>query len=269
MDSRDRHIDIKRLSLAGVLVTLGIVFGDLGTSPLYVMKAIVRGGEFNELLIYGSLSLVFWTLTLQTTTKYIIIALRADNNGEGGILSLFALIRKKSSWVAILTMIGASALLADGVITPAITVTSSIEGLKLLNPEIPVVLIVLIIFAVLFFVQQFGTNLLGSSFGPIMVIWFLMLGVLGFSQLILHPGILKALNPVYAYRFLNEYPGGFISAWSSISLHNRSRGTLCRSGTLRKKKHPGFMDICKDCLANKLFRTGSMADEYMEILGQG
>jgi KUP system potassium uptake protein len=210
MDSRDRHLDIKRLSFAGVLVTLGIVFGDLGTSPLYVMKAIVRGGEFNELLIYGSLSLVFWTLTLQTTTKYIIIALRADNNGEGGILALFALIRKKSSWVAILTMIGASALLADGVITPAITVTSSIEGLKLLNPSIPVVLIVLIIFAVLFFVQQFGTNLLGSSFGPFMVIWFLMLGVLGFSQLVLHPGTLKALNPVYAYHFLNEYPGGFI-----------------------------------------------------------
>jgi KUP system potassium uptake protein len=210
MNSRDRHLDIKRLSFAGVLVTLGIVFGDLGTSPLYVMKAIVRGGEFNELLIYGSLSLVFWTLTLQTTTKYIIIALRADNNGEGGILALFALIRKKSSWVAILTMVGASALLADGVITPAITVTSSIEGLRLLNSSIPVVLIVLIIFAVLFFVQQFGTNLLGSSFGPFMVIWFLMLGVLGFSQLVLHPGILKALNPVYAYRFLNEYPGGFI-----------------------------------------------------------
>ena len=211
MNGPGKYLDIKKLSFAGVLVTLGIVFGDLGTSPLYVMKAIVRGGvEFNELLIYGSLSCIFWTLTLQTTTKYIIIALRADNNGEGGILALFALIKRKSSWAALLTMIGAAALLADGVITPAITVTSSIEGLRLLNAEIPVVVIVLFIFAVLFFIQQFGTNLVGSSFGPIMVIWFLMLGILGFSQLVLHPEILKALNPVYAFQFLDKYPGGFI-----------------------------------------------------------
>ena len=167
MNGTGKHLDIKKLSYAGVLVTLGIVFGDLGTSPLYVMKAIVRGGsEFNELLIYGSLSCIFWTLTLQTTTKYLIIALSADNNGEGGILALFALIRKKSSWAAVLTMIGGSALLADGILSPAITVTSSIEGLKLFNPEIPVVLIVLFIFAVLFFIQQFGTNFIGSSLWP-------------------------------------------------------------------------------------------------------
>ena len=204
-------MDTKKLSYAGVLVTLGIVFGDLGTSPLYVMKAIVRGGaEFNELLIYGSLSCIFWTLTLQTTTKYIIIGLRADNNGEGGIMALFALIRRKSSWAAILTMIGGSALLADGVITPAITVTSSIEGLKLFNPSIPVVPIVLLVFVVLFFIQQLGTNLIGNSYGPVMVVWFSMLGILGFSSLIHHPEILKAVNPVYAFRLLHEYPGGFI-----------------------------------------------------------
>jgi KUP system potassium uptake protein len=204
-------MDIKKLSFAGVLVTLGIVFGDLGTSPLYVMKAIVRGGsEFNELLIYGSLSCVFWTLTLQTTTKYILIGLRADNNGEGGIMALFALIKRKSAWAAILTMVGGSALLADGVITPAITVTSSIEGLKLFNPDIPVVFMVLIVFSLLFFVQQFGTNLIGKSFGPIMVMWFSMLGILGFSSLVQHPGILKAINPVYAFRLLHQYPGGFI-----------------------------------------------------------
>jgi KUP system potassium uptake protein len=206
-----RRLDIKKLSLAGVIVTLGIVFGELGTSPLYVMKAILKGStEFNELLIYGSLSLIFWTLTLQTTTKYIIIALRVDNNGEGGILALFALMRKKATWAVLITMIGGAALLADGVITPAITVTSSVEGLRLLNTEIPVVLIVLLIFAVLFFIQQFGTNLVGSSFGPIMVLWFLMLGILGFSKLILNPVILKAVNPVYAFQFLNTYPGGFI-----------------------------------------------------------
>jgi KUP system potassium uptake protein len=207
----DSHIDIKKLSFAGFIVTLGIVFGDLGTSPLYTIRAIIGPAkEFSELLIYGALSCVFWTLTFQTTIKYIIITLRADNKGEGGIFALFALIRKKSVWAAVLTMIGAGALLADGVITPAITVTSSIEGLKLFNPEIPVIPIVLVIFAVLFFMQQFGTNVVGITFGPIMALWFLMLAVLGLSQLIHYPLILQALSPVYAIRFLTEYPGGFI-----------------------------------------------------------
>jgi KUP system potassium uptake protein len=211
MEAKDKRLNIRNLSLAGMVVTLGIVFGELGTSPLYVMKAVLKGStEFNELLIYGSLSLIFWTLTLQTTTKYMIIALRVDNNGEGGIFALFALLRQKAIWAVILTMIGAAALLADGVITPAITVTSSIEGLKLLNSEIPVIPIVLVIFAVLFMIQQFGTNKVGGSFGPIMIVWFLVLMILGFSQLIHNPEILKALNPEYAIRFLDKYPGGFI-----------------------------------------------------------
>jgi KUP system potassium uptake protein len=212
MKGPGHNLDINKLSLAGLLVTLGIVFGDIGTSPLYTVKAIVLGGSenFNELLIYGSLSCVFWTLTLQTTIKYIVITLRADNKGEGGIFALFALIRRKSTWAAILTMIGGGALLADGVITPAITVTSSIEGLRLFNPAIPVVPIVLIIFGALFFMQQFGTNFMGVSFGPAMVIWFLMIGILGFSQLVQHHDILRALNPVFTIRFLSEYPGGFI-----------------------------------------------------------
>jgi KUP system potassium uptake protein len=206
------HPDIKRFTFAGGLIALGIVFGDLGTSPLYTMRAIITGGSdnFNKLLIYGGLSCIFWTLTLSTTIKYVLITLRADNNGEGGVFALAALIKEKSQWVAILTMIGGSALLADGVITPAITVTSSIEGLKLINSDIPVVPIVLIILAVLFFVQQFGTNFIGSSFGPIMLIWFTMLAVLGFSQVIRHPDILQAANPVFAYQFLTEYPGGFV-----------------------------------------------------------
>jgi KUP system potassium uptake protein len=211
MKKSGSHIDINKLSFAGLIITLGIVYGDLGTSPLYTVRAVIgTAKEFNELLIYGALSCVFWTLTFQTTFKYIIITMRADNKGEGGIFALFALIRKKSAWAAILTMIGAGALLADGVITPAITVTSSIEGLKLFNPEIPVIPIVLVIFALLFFMQQFGTNVVGISFGPIMALWFLMLGILGFSQLIHYPFILKALSPVYAIRFLTEYPGGFI-----------------------------------------------------------
>jgi len=211
MRGKDHHLDINKLSVAGLLVTLGIVYGDIGTSPLYTVKAIISNATtFNELLIYGSLSCVFWTLTLQTTIKYIIITLRADNKGEGGIFSLFALIRRKSVWAAILTMIGGGALLADGVITPAITVTSSVEGLRLLNPDISVVPIVLLIFTILFFMQQFGTNFVGVAFGPMMVAWFLMLGILGFSQLIQHPDILRALSPAFAVRFLSEYPGGFI-----------------------------------------------------------
>ena len=248
MDQSEKHLDIKKLSFAGALVTLGIVFGDLGTSPLYVMKAIVRGGsEFNELLIYGSLSCIFWTLTLQTTTKYILIALRADNKGEGGILALFALIKKKSSWAAILTMIGGSALLADGVITPAITVTSSIEGLKLYNPDIPVVPLVLFIFAVLFFIQQFGTHFIGSSYGPIMVIWFLMLAILGFSKLIDHPGILKAVNPEYAFRFLHQYPGGFILLGAVFLCTTGAEALYADLGHCGKANIQVILDICKDC----------------------
>jgi KUP system potassium uptake protein len=205
------QINIKKLSFAGLLVTLGIVFGDIGTSPIYTVKAIIGNATiFNELLVYGALSCVFWTLTLQTTVKYILITLRADNKGEGGIFSLFALIRKKATWAAILTMIGGGTLLADGVITPAITVTSSIEGLRLFNPDIPVVPIVLTIFLLLFFMQQFGTNVMGVSFGPMMVVWFLMIGLLGFVQIVQHPDILRALNPVFAVRFLAKFPGGFI-----------------------------------------------------------
>jgi KUP system potassium uptake protein len=211
MKESKHHFDINKLSFAGLLVTLGIVFGDIGTSPLYTVRAILNSAAtFNELLIYGSLSCIFWTLTLQTTVKYILITLRADNKGEGGIFALFALIRKKTTWAAILTMIGGGALLADGVITPAITVTSSIEGLQLFNPSIPVIPIVLLIFAGIFFMQQFGTNIVGAAFGPTMVLWFLMLGVLGFSQLIHYPDILRALNPAFAITFLTQYPGGFI-----------------------------------------------------------
>src|SRR5512137_215019 len=155
MKKPGNHWDIKKLSLAGIIVTMGIVFGDLGTSPLYTMRAILIGGRdnFSELLIYGSLSCIFWTLTLSTTIKYVVITLRADNNGEGGIFALFALMKKKSSWAAVLTMIGGGALLADGVITPSITVTSAIEGLRLVNPGIPVVPIVLVFVSALFFIQ--------------------------------------------------------------------------------------------------------------------
>jgi len=211
MFEKNHQHSINKLTFAGLLVTIGIVFGDIGTSPLYVVKAIISSAEqFDKLLVYGALSCVFWTLTLQTTLKYVIITLRADNHGEGGIFALYALMKKKSTWAAALTIIGGSALLADGVITPSITVTSSIEGLRLINPNIPVLPVVLAIITSLFFVQQFGTNLLGKSFGPIMLVWFIMLATLGFIQITTYPKILNALNPIYAFDFLTQYPKGFI-----------------------------------------------------------
>ncbi|MGE5395511.1 MAG: KUP/HAK/KT family potassium transporter [Candidatus Saccharibacteria bacterium] len=211
MSDQKHSNTLNKVTFAGLLITIGIVFGDIGTSPLYVVKAIISGADqISKTLVYGGLSCVFWTLTLQTTLKYVIITLRADNHGEGGIFALYALMKKKSTWAATLTIIGGSALLADGVITPSITVTSSIEGLMLVNPHIPVLPVVLFIISALFFIQQFGTKFIGNSFGPIMVVWFGMLGVLGFGQITAYPEILSALNPYYAYDFLAHYPQGFI-----------------------------------------------------------
>ncbi len=206
-----RHSGISKVSFAGLIVTLGIVFGDLGTSPLYTIKAIINASTvFNKDLIFGALSCVFWTLTLQTTIKYVIITLRADNHGEGGIFALFALIRNKNNWVAIFTMIGGSALLADGVITPAITVTSAVEGLKLVHQNIPLVPVVISILSALFFFQQFGTDFIGKAFGPVMLVWFSMLTILGLGCLLKDPGVLVAINPMYAYRFIVEFPNAVI-----------------------------------------------------------
>lgn len=200
------------LSIAGVIVTLGIVFGDLGTSPLYVMKAIVSasGGNPDANFIIGALSCIIWTLTIQTTLKYVVITLRADNNGEGGILSLFALMRKKAKWAYVIAIIGGCTLLADGIITPSITVTSAIEGLKIINPNIAVIPIVILIIIALFTAQQFGTVLLGKAFGPIMFVWFLMLGVLGLSHLWEFPQIFLAFNPLQAISFLIATPSAVL-----------------------------------------------------------
>ncbi len=200
-----------KFSAAGLLVTLGIVFGDIGTSPLYVMKAIVREGYPVESdFILGVLSCIIWTLTLQTTVKYVIITLRADNKGEGGIFSLFALLRKNRKWVYILAIIGGSTLLADGVITPSITVMSSIEGLELFNPSIQVIPIVILILTLLFAAQQFGTEYIGKLFGPVMFFWFLMLGVLGAAEIHEQIHVLYAFNPMYAINLFIHYPGSLI-----------------------------------------------------------
>ena len=201
-----------KLSLMGVIVTLGIVFGDIGTSPLYVMKAIVRAGNpVNAEYIIGAVSCIIWTLTLQTTVKYVLIALRADNKGEGGILALYALIRRHSrKWFYFLAIIGASTLIADGVITPSITVLSAIEGLKVYEPETPVVPIALCIVTVLFFIQQFGTNMIGKLFGPLMLLWFSMLGALGAMHIGDYIPILQAFNPLHAIRLLTSNPEWFL-----------------------------------------------------------
>ncbi len=205
------HQKVNVLSAGGLLVSLGIVFGDIGTSPLYTLKAIFKalsntGQPVETWVVLGAVSCIIWTLTLQTTIKYVVITLRADNKGEGGIFSLYSLVRKKAKWLVIPAMIGGAALLADGMITPSITVTSAIEGLKLKFPEVPVIPIVIVIIAFLFIIQQFGTNLVGKLFGPVMLIWFLVLGLLGLNLVAENWTILKALNPYYAYKLLATNP---------------------------------------------------------------
>ncbi|HEX6845331.1 MAG TPA: KUP/HAK/KT family potassium transporter [Chitinophagaceae bacterium] len=203
-----------RVTLAGLLIALGIIYGDIGTSPLYVLNAITSGKVISQELIIGAVSLIIWTLTLQTTIKYVILTLRADNRGEGGIFSLFALVRRTKKWLVIPAMLGGAALLADGMITPPISVTSAIEGLK----QVPafqnitqwtVVYIVIGILTILFFVQQFGTAFIGRSFGPVMTVWFIMLATLGVVHLTKDISVLKAFNPYYGINLLATYPQGF------------------------------------------------------------
>ncbi len=207
--SSDSRQDHSRASAAGLLIAFGIIYGDIGTSPLYVLKAIVGAAPINEVVVLGGLSCIFWTLTLLTTIKYVVLTLRADNKGEGGIFSLYALVRRRARWLLIPAIVGGSALLADGIITPPISVSSAIEGLRLIYPAIPTVKIVVVIIVLLFSVQHFGTGAVGKSFGPIMIAWFIMLGILGANEITLNWGILKALSPIYAFRLLFETSGGF------------------------------------------------------------
>lgn len=201
----------RKVTAVSLIVTLGIIYGDIGTSPLYVMKAVVGERPITEFLIYGGISCVFWTLTLQTTLKYIYLTLKADNHGEGGIFSLYALVRRYGKYLVIPTILGATTLLADGIITPPISVASAIEGLTNIRglEKLNTVPIVIVILSALFFSQRFGTFKIGSTFGPAMLIWFIMLAVLGLIQITYYPGILKALNPIYAFRLLILYPKGF------------------------------------------------------------
>lgn len=206
--------NVKKLSAAGLLVAMGVVYGDIGTSPLYVMKAIVgdNGGlqGINPDFVIGAVSLIFWTLTLLTTIKYVVIALNADNHGEGGIFSLYTLVRKGGKYLIIPAMIGGAALLADGVLTPAVTVTTAIEGLRGIplfferfgNDQTIIVIITLVIILTLFMVQRFGSELVGKAFGPIMFLWFTFLGVMGVMNFSQDWTVVRAINPYYAIQLL-------------------------------------------------------------------
>ncbi|MBC7384508.1 MAG: KUP/HAK/KT family potassium transporter [Bacteroidia bacterium] len=203
------HRSLNTLTVGGLVIALGIIYGDIGTSPLYVMKAIIGDKIITKELIYGGLSCIFWTLTLQTTIKYVIITLRADNNGEGGIFSLYALVRRRRPHLILPAIIGGCALLADGVITPPISVASAVEGLRIIRPDIHTVPIVLAIITLLFLIQRVGSSLVGKAFGPVMFVWFAMLGFLGITNIGQHPDVLNCLNPYYAYNLLVNYPEGF------------------------------------------------------------
>ena len=199
-----------KLNVAGLLITLGIIYGDIGTSPLYVMQAITKGKVISPELVLGGVSCVFWTLIILTTVKYIYLALNADNKGEGGIFALYALVRRyNAKWVIYPAIIGCATLIADGFITPPISISAAVEGLTILYPNIQTVPIVIGIIIAIFAFQQVGTATVGKTFGPIMFCWFIMLGILGFFNIQMHPEVLQAVNPSYAINLLTNYPEGF------------------------------------------------------------
>lgn len=208
--SHGSHSQLSKITLGTLLVTLGIIYGDIGTSPLYVMKAIIGKEIIREDIVLGAISCVFWTLTLQTTIKYVFLTLKADNNGEGGIFSLYTLVKKlKKRWLLIPAIIGGSALLADGIITPPISISSAVEGLRIYEPNLKTIPIVIGIIFILFVIQQFGTKAIGKFFGPMMTLWFLMIGVIGLSHLLNNPTVLKAINPYYAVHLLSIHSEGY------------------------------------------------------------
>ena len=211
------YTNLNRVTIASLLVALGIIYGDIGTSPLYALRAVVGERPIDEVLVYGGVSCIFWTLVFQTTVKYIWLTLKADNQGEGGVFSLYALVRRYGKKLVIPTILGATTLLADGIITPPISVASAIEGLNSVSGLEDIIVpgnnltigIVVAILSALFFFQRFGTQRIGKAFGPVMTVWFTMLLVMGGSNIIKHPDVLQALNPYYGYELIARYPQGF------------------------------------------------------------
>ena len=260
----------KRMSAAGLLIAIGIVYGDIGTSPLYVMKSIVEGnggiGNVNRDFIIGSISLVLWTVTLLTTLQTVIIALKATNHGEGGIFALYTLVRKRAKWLVLPALIGGAAILADGTLTPAVTVTTAIEGLKGLNfgGNVPVstqnmvMAITVVSLLVLFSIQKMGTSIIGKAFGPIMFLWFTFLGVMGVMNMVGDWSILQAINPIYAIRLLvSPYNKAGIFILGSIFLATTGAEALYSDvGHVGKSNIIGSWPFVFVCLSLNYFGQG-------------
>jgi KUP system potassium uptake protein len=257
----------KRITVASLLVAFGIIYGDIGTSPLYVLKAIIGDRRIDEVLVYGGVSCIFWTLVFQTTIKYVVLTLMADNDGEGGVFSLYALVKRYGHKLVIPTILGATTLLADGIITPPISVSSAIEGLEKIVPDLPTIPIVVIILSLLFFSQRFGTDRVGKAFGPIMVLWFTMLFILGVAEIIRYPDAIKMLSPVYAYQLLAQYPHGF---WLLGSVFLATTGAealysdLGHCGKNNIRVTWGFVKIC--LMANYLGQAAWLLNQDQPFL---
>lgn len=238
-----------RLTAAGALIALGIVYGDIGTSPLYTVRGVFAARAITETAVLGTISCILWTLTLLTTVKYVLVAMRADNHGEGGILALYALLRRlRLRWLYLPAIIGGAALLADGIITPPISVASAVEGLRVLYPAIPTVPIVISILVALFVFQQFGTAIIGKLFGPVMLAFFTMLAVLGVNELVQAPGILRALNPWWAARFVTQEPGGFWALGSIFLCSTGAEALYADMGHVGRNNIYGSWVLVKLCL---------------------
>ncbi len=254
-----------KVTAASLLVTLGIVFGDIGTSPLYVMSAIFGKNVITSDLVLGGLSCIFWTLTLQATFKYVSLTLRADNHGEGGVLSLYSLIRRTApQWMIYVAMLGCAALLADGMITPAISLTASVEGLKSLTDSVPVLPIVIIILVGLFTFQQFGTDKIGKSFGPIMLVWFSMLFILGIISMGHNWNVLKAINPMYAYNILTMHPGAWVIVGAVFLSVTGAEAMYADLGHVGKTNIRITWIFVKTSLLVNYFGQGAWALEHMD-----
>lgn len=255
----------KKATFAGIVIALGIVFGDIGTSPLYTMAAIVRGKIVTEQLVVGAVSCIIWTLTLQTTLKYVWLTLRADNKGEGGIFALYALVRRHAKWIVYFGMIGGAMLLADGLITPPITVTSAVEGLG--RSQDSTLIISLIIISGVFLMQQFGTKSIGRLFGPIMVLWFLMMSVTGALHLGDYFHIFRAFNPYYAIELLIEYPHGFWLLGAVFLCTTGAESLYSDLGHCGKKNIRAAWIFVKICLIINYVGQGAwLLDNYQGVL---
>lgn len=259
-----KHLD--KATLAGMLIAIGIVFGDIGTSPLYTFSAIIGNRNVEEVLVLGGLSAVFWTLTLQTTLKYVIITLQADNNGEGGIFSLYSLVRRYAGvWLLFPAIIGGAFLLADGIITPPISISSAIEGLRIYVPEIPIEPIVIAILIILFFAQQFGTQFIGKLFGPIVLTWFTFIGLMGLLYVFNDLTVLRALNPYYAYEMLTQYPQGFFLLGAVFLCTTGAEALYADMGHCGRKNIRATWIYVKICL---ILNYAGQAAFLMQFVGQ-